>query len=61
VSYREALRTSPDDVTTHLALAEELFLSGQKDADLDQLKRAGELNPEDPRVPRLKERLLQQR
>jgi predicted Zn-dependent protease len=61
VSYREALRTSPGDITTHLALAEELFLSGQKEAAFDQLKRAAELNAEDPRIAKLRERLQKQR
>jgi tetratricopeptide (TPR) repeat protein len=60
-SYREALRSSPGDMAAHLALAEELFLSGQREAAFSQLNRAAELNPEDPRVPVLRERLQKQR
>jgi tetratricopeptide (TPR) repeat protein len=59
-SYREALRSSPGDMAAHLALAEELFLSGQRDAAFSQLSRAAELNPEDPRIPKLRERLQRQ-
>jgi protein O-GlcNAc transferase len=59
--YRDALRSSPGDMTTHLALAEELFLSGQQEAAFGQLKQAAELNPNDLRIPKLRERLQPQR
>jgi len=48
-------------MAAHLALAEELFLSGQREAAFSQLNRAAELNSNDPRVPALRERLQKQR
>ena len=60
-SYRDALRSSPGDMAAHLALAEELFLSGQREDAFTQLNRAAELNPDDPRIPKLRERLQKQR
>jgi tetratricopeptide (TPR) repeat protein len=60
-SYREALRSSPGDMSVHLALTEELFLSGQPEAASSQLNRAAALNPDDPRVPQMRERLQKQR
>jgi tetratricopeptide (TPR) repeat protein len=56
-SYREALRSRPGDAETHLALAEELHRAGQVAEALEHLGRSAELNPNDPRVTQLRERI----
>jgi tetratricopeptide (TPR) repeat protein len=56
-SYREALRSRPGDAETHLALAEELHRAGQVAEALEHLGRSAELNPNDPRVAQLRERI----
>ena len=56
-SYREALRSRPGDAETHLALAEELHRAGQVDDARLHLGRSAELNPGDPRLAQLRERI----
>ncbi len=57
-SYEEALRYSPGDVDAHFALAEELGIAGRRAEALERLERATTLAPADPRVAKLRERLL---
>jgi len=56
-SYREALRSRPGDAETHLALAEELRCAGQIPDALHHPGRSAELNPNDPRLAPLRERI----
>jgi len=56
-SYREALRSRPGDAETHLALAEELHRAGQTADALHHVNRSAELNPSDPRVAQLRQRI----
>ena len=56
-SYRDALRSNPGDVNTHLSLADELRRAGQPAEALQHVNRAAELNPADPRVKQMRERL----
>jgi tetratricopeptide (TPR) repeat protein len=55
-SYAEALRCNPGDVNTHVALAEQLFRTGQMAEAETHLRRALELDP-----AHAKARLLRQR
>jgi tetratricopeptide (TPR) repeat protein len=56
-SFREALRSQPGDAETHLALAEELHRTGQDADALRHLGRSAELNPNDPRIAPLRDRI----
>ena len=56
-AYGDALRCNPGDVNSHIALAEELRLAGKRDEAKQHLDRAEALNPKDPRIRQLRERL----
>ena len=56
-AYRDALRCNPGDVGAHVALAEELIRAGQHAEAAGHLQRASALEPSDPRVQELRERL----
>jgi tetratricopeptide (TPR) repeat protein len=56
-SYQEALRFNPGDMESHLALAEEFGLIGRAAEGWPHLERAASLAPNDPRLPRLREKL----
>ena len=56
-SYRAALRASPGDIGTHVALAEELLRSGAAAEGREHLDQALMLNPSDPRARQLRDRL----
>jgi tetratricopeptide (TPR) repeat protein len=56
-SYRDALRSNPGDAGAHLALADELHRAGQVAEAMQHLDRAADLNPKDPRLLPLREKL----
>ena len=56
-AYRDALRCNPGDVNAHIALAEELANVGELPEAKEHVRRAAEINPEDPRLQAAREQL----
>ncbi len=56
-AYQNALRCSPGDANAHISLADELIRSGERKEARDHFERARAINPNDPRLAQLQERM----